>query len=55
MMNSADCLTCKVIRTYLILAIPVLAVLFLSRPSPFGSISLPKIVLGCQLFTGFIA
>ena len=44
MMNSADCPTCRVIRTYLILAIPVLAVLFLEPAEPiFGAYSLLKI------------
>jgi len=44
MMNSADCPTCKVIRTNLILAIPVLAVLFLEPAEPiFGAYSLLKI------------
>ena len=44
MMNSADCPTFKVIRTYLILAIPVLAVLFLEPAEPiFGAYSLLKI------------
>jgi disulfide bond formation protein DsbB len=44
MMNSADCPMCKIIRTYLILAVPVLAVLFLQPSEPiFGAFSIIKI------------
>jgi disulfide bond formation protein DsbB len=43
-MNSADCPMCKIIRTYLILAVPVLAVLFLQPSEPvFGAFSIIKI------------
>jgi disulfide bond formation protein DsbB len=44
MKSSADCPLCKIIRTYLILAVPVLAVLFLQPSEPvFGAFSIIKI------------
>lgn len=44
MKSSADCPMCKIIRTYLILAVPVLAVLFLQPSEPvFGAFSIIKI------------
>ena len=44
MMNSADCPLCKIIRTYLILAVPILAVLFWQPSEPiFGAYSIVKI------------